>query len=133
MTVMNSSATVAIAIIIMDCKNGSTQDHACAFYLQNTFNRLSVPMHGIVLQMLVFIPSNCSMEDSQQLYVVTVLLEYFTDCSIIIIIIKLFKGIHKRHVHVQGDTFTYNLYSYKNTITNTEQHTQYKYRIKQSH
>ena len=36
---------------------------------------------------------------------------------IIIIIIKLFKGIHKRHVPVQGDTLTYNLYSYKNTIT----------------
>ena len=34
-----------------------------------------------------------------------------------IIIIKLFKGIHKRHVPVQGDTLTYNLYSYKNTIT----------------
>ena len=56
-------------------------------------------------------------------------------CSIIIIIIiiKLFKGIHKRHVPVQGDTLTYNPYSYKNTITKTEQHTQYKYRIKQSH
>ena len=51
---------------------------------------------------------------------------------IIIIIIKLFKGIHKRHVPVQGDTLTYNPYSYKNTITKTEQHTQYKYRIKQS-
>ena len=43
----------------------------------------------------------------------------------IIIIIKLFKGIHKRHVPVQGDTLTYNLYSYKmqlqkqNNILNT--------------
>ena len=53
--------------------------------------------------------------------------------SFIIIIIKLFKGIHKRHVPVQGDTLTYNLYSYKNTITKTEQHTQSEYRIKQSH
>ena len=52
---------------------------------------------------------------------------------IIIIIIKLFKGIHKRHVPVKGDTLTNNPYSYKNTITKTEQHTQYEYRIKQLH
>ena len=46
---------------------------------------------------------------------------YFLKITIIIII-KLFKGVHKRHVPVQGDTLTYNLYNYKNTITKTEQH-----------
>ena len=52
-----------------------------AFHLQNIFSRLSVPMYGIVLQMLVFIVSNCG-GFSIVLYVVTVLLKYLTDCSI---------------------------------------------------
>ena len=49
---------------------------ACVFYLQNIFNRLSVPMHGIVLQMLVFILSNYG-GFSIVLHVVTVLFKVF--------------------------------------------------------
>ena len=58
-----------------------------------------------------------------------------------IIIIKLFKGIHKRRMPVQGDTLTYNPYSYTTTITKTRQHIhdtitktkQRNYKTKQSH
>ena len=50
----------------------------CAFHLQN-LSRLNVPMHGIVLQMLVFILNNYG---RFSVLCVTVLLNYLTDFSI---------------------------------------------------
>ena len=78
---------------------------------------------GIAISILLACQLCCLYGSSFKVYLI----------QIIFIIIKLFKGIHKRHVPVQGDTLTYNLYSYKNTIIKTEQHTQYKHRIKQLH
>ena len=55
-----------------------------AFHLQNILSWLSVPLLGIVLQMLVFfiLYSVFSNYEGVELCVVTVLLEYLTDCSI---------------------------------------------------
>ena len=52
----------------------------CAFHLQNILSRLRVPMHGIVLQMFVFILSNCAVVNS--VTCVDCSIRVFTDCSI---------------------------------------------------
>ena len=66
----------------MSLKNGMHKLRPCAFYLHNILRRLSVLMHGIMLQILVFILSYYGGFSIILLCVVTVLLEYLTDCSI---------------------------------------------------
>ena len=72
-----------------------------AFHLQNILSWLSVFMHGIVLQILVFFHIILSNYEGS---VVTVLLEYLTDCSIRVSRSCILASLLGRHVPLSGST-----------------------------